>query len=455
MKNSLLKNLALMLSGVMVMSCLAGCGDTKTSKEPSSSVQQESSSDAEASTQEIETEPSLKDLDWSDVEFRIGFTGSDAQINGLLSVIESFESDYNKLFVNAEFAGWGDYISRQATQAAGRQFADVLITDYSRFKGFADEGLLLPLNEYIESGKLDLSGVSEANIQAGTIDGKVVAVALGNNTSAFTYNPALLEKAGVTMSEAPDLEEFTEVCKKVYDAIGAQIHPGAVGDQIFKMWGSYILSDDGKSLALTEDQFVAFCEWYCDGIEYGFIRDLHNGKGLAKGLKEEVYWAGWIWSNEFVEKQASAGIELKLMPMPSAIKGEYASYLQPTLLWSVSADTENPDLAVEFLNYYINNKESWNAMGSLYGSPLTPDGRAYVSRSASGADKQCLEFISWISEKGYVCPIYKPTPAVIDEILPILQSVRDKVGLLEIKKEEIRPEVQNAIKQINALLAQQ
>lgn len=454
MRHSFVKKIAMLLAGVMVIGSLAGCG-----KEPVKDVVESTSAASEteesvASETEVAevVEPTLKDLDWDDVEFRVGWTGSDTQNNAILDVVEVFEENYNNLFVTAEFAGWSQYVSRISTQAAGNQLPDVVMMDYSFFKNYDDGGLLLPLNDYIESGALDLSGVEDSVIASGTLDGDIVAIPLGNNVPCFMYDPAIVAEAGVTISEAPTFEEFTEVAKAIYDKTGSMIYPATSLDLIARQMGSDVY--EGGQLAITADQLIEYYNWYYDAIDYGFIPDFHQGVNDAEALANGGYWAYWIWSNNFAANQAIANKPMSLMAMPTVEGAPNATYFKPTLFWSVAASSENPDLAVEFINYYINNKDAWDAVASNYGVPIDADAKAYVGRAMKDVDKQPLEFLAWLGEEGHTSPIFAPTPAAASEANKLLfNDIRDKIGLLEMKREEIPAAVEAAIKAANEILA--
>jgi len=450
MRNSFVKKMALALVGTMVIGSLAGCGEKEVVE--SNPVTSETVEENVVSETEV-AEPTLKELDWEDVEFRVAWNGNDVRNNNFLNVIEEFESDYNNLFVTAEFAAWSQYKSRISTQAAGNQLPDVLIMDYSFFKDYDDGGLLLPLNDYIESGALDLSNVGANDIASGTLDGDIVAIPLGSNAPCFAYDPAILEKSSVTMSEAPTLEEFTEVAKAVYDATGAKVYPATGIDLFVRQVGAQFIGDDGKSVGFTAEQAAEYYNWYYEGVEYGYIIDLHNMPTPDVGLADGTYWAAWMWSNNFAPNQAAAGKELGLIPMPTLEGAEPATYLKPTLFWSVAASSENPDLAVEFLNYYFNDKGVWDVVGTECGVPINADAKAYVGRSLEGVDKQVLEFIAWLGDADKVSPIEPPTPAAAAEVKTLFMNIRDKIGLREMKKDDIVSEIDKAIKASNEILS--
>ena len=62
---------------------------------------------------------------------------------------------------------------------------------------FCDKGLLLPLNEYADSGVLDFSQVSEDAKSTLTRDGNLYGIILGSIAGAMSYDPDVVKEAGV------------------------------------------------------------------------------------------------------------------------------------------------------------------------------------------------------------------------------------------------------------------
>ena len=59
------------------------------------------------------------------------------------------------------------------------------------------QSVLYPLNEYIESGVIDMSDANELFLSSGTLDGQVLGIPLGVNAVCLVYDPEMFEAAGV------------------------------------------------------------------------------------------------------------------------------------------------------------------------------------------------------------------------------------------------------------------
>ena len=103
--------------------------------------------------------------------------------------------------VEGESAGWDSYWTRLATQTAGGNAPDVIQMDYRYIFEYARREALLPLDDLIASGAIDLSGFSPDAIAGGQVDGKTYGVSLGANSSAMIVNAGAFTDAGLAAPE--------------------------------------------------------------------------------------------------------------------------------------------------------------------------------------------------------------------------------------------------------------
>src|SRR5205085_846879 len=131
----------------------------------------------------------------SDVRLRMFWWGSRERAERTDKTNQLFQQKNPGITVTGETLGWTDYWPRLATQAAGRNAADVIQMDYRYIYEYARRGALLPLDTYVSKG-LDLSEFSEAAIDSGKVDKKIFGVSLGLNSTAMMYDQGLLTTLG-------------------------------------------------------------------------------------------------------------------------------------------------------------------------------------------------------------------------------------------------------------------
>ena len=97
--------------------------------------------------------------------------------------------------ITGETLGWGDYWTRMATQAAGRNLADLIQMDFGYIFDYARRRALLPLDGFVGK-EIDLSGFTQQSIDGCKVDGKIYGVSLGLNSTALIYDRETFEQFG-------------------------------------------------------------------------------------------------------------------------------------------------------------------------------------------------------------------------------------------------------------------
>lgn len=163
---------------------------------------------------------------------------------------------------DSQFSDWGDYWNKLATASAGHNLPDLVQMDYKYIKQYADHGMLVDLNPYIDSGLLDVSSIDKGILESGTIDGKLYAICAGVNAPALLYNKTLLEENGITVKDNMTMDEFYAVCKEVYEKTGVKTNISyGLGenyiDYTLRSQGVELYSEDGTALgASSYEDFV-------------------------------------------------------------------------------------------------------------------------------------------------------------------------------------------------------
>ncbi len=99
----------------------------------------------------------------------------------------------NNIAIDRQSVPRNELISKVLLAASQQQLPDVLMIDNPDLQEVASTGALAPLTDY----GVDLEGLYENLIQAGSLDDKVYGIAPGINGMAIFYNVDMLEKAGV------------------------------------------------------------------------------------------------------------------------------------------------------------------------------------------------------------------------------------------------------------------
>jgi multiple sugar transport system substrate-binding protein len=137
--------------------------------------------------------------------------------------------------------------------------------------GWANEGLLTPLDEVINANNIDKADILPAVLSQCAYKGDHYCLPWGTDTYALYWNKDLFEEAGLDPEKPPQtLEELTEYADKLtkVDANGEITQIGFVPDfswthyeQYIPMFGGFWISDDGTKIQLDSQPVIDELKW--------------------------------------------------------------------------------------------------------------------------------------------------------------------------------------------------
>ena len=118
-----------------------------------------------------EPEPTEEPAEAEPVELHMTWWGSQTRHDRTIAVIELFMEQYPHINITYEFSSFGDYWPLLATKAAAGELPDVIQQDYAYFKQYVSDGLIIPLDPFVEDGTIDLSNVPDDAMIGIVVDG--------------------------------------------------------------------------------------------------------------------------------------------------------------------------------------------------------------------------------------------------------------------------------------------
>lgn len=401
---------------------------------------------------ENETGEEVKD--YTGKVLRIGWWGNDTRNEQTMDIIDEFKAQHPGLEVEVEYAGYVDYFTRLNTQAAGGEMPDVIQMDAGKYYMYANNNQLLDLSSYVEDGSIDVSNVSENEINATKVCDGLYGIATGMNGLAMMYNPVILEEAGCTLSEQPTLSEVIEVAKQVFEKTGARMH--TIPNEIFyRSLGGNLYVDGEDAFGFTEEMMLTWMETIYDATEGDFVRTPENtvDDNYATALSTGELWCVMESSNQIASYTTNSGVELEMVAQFAADDAtvENPTYLKPAMMWSVVSNTEMSEVAVEFIDYFINNTYVYDVCGADRGVPISSEIREYLAPSLSAEDQKCFDYVDYLSSHSTAMNLYTPENA--SEALAVIDELREKVWYMAVDKEELPELVHEAYEKASAILA--
>jgi multiple sugar transport system substrate-binding protein len=315
-----------------------------------------------------------------EVTLDLAFWGNDVRAELYNEAIAAFNEEYPNITVNSSFLGFPEFWEKRQTEAAGGNLPDVMQFDYSYLRQYSENGLLLDLDPFL-GGIIETDPLPQNILDIGVVGGVTTGIATSTNAWGLFTNPVLLEQAGVEEFEGGSWEDYIDWMGEVTDGAGDAFWGG--GDytgriQNFEIQlrseGSYLFSEDGEP-GFDEERLTEFWE---SGAP---IRD---GIGVPQQRVEEVAPKGAFdsalsaseltWDNFGAGYLAGLGesyTELGLIAPPVTEEGTKDLYLKPSMLHTISANTEHPEAAATLVNFLVNSPQSGEIFGTNRGLPAS------------------------------------------------------------------------------------
>ncbi|MCH3986615.1 MAG: extracellular solute-binding protein [Lachnospiraceae bacterium] len=391
------------MAALMGVGMLAGCGSTGGTQ---TSAAAKTSAAAEKTT--AAASAASGNSSSGDVSMVFAWWGNQTRNERTQNAIEAYEKDNPGVTIDGQFSEWNDYWQKMATAAAGGQAPDIMQQDYQYINQYAKSGQLLDLKPYIDNGTLDASKWDKNMLEAGTVDGKVIAICAGMNAPALVYNKTITDEAGVTIKDNMTLDEFVTAAKTIYEKTGykTDLSYGTVQEPMNYLLRSdgVVLFGDGK-LNATKEQLTKYFQVYEDGIKEGWelgpdvyaditIGSIEQAPIVAGTSPDKSAWNTLMWSNQYtaMNKLAKEGMDLEMTTWPSP-DPKKSDFIKPGQFFSVTSGTKNPEEAVKFLNYLINSTDCNDILLGERGVPINSDVADKIKSQLDETDQKIYNYI--------------------------------------------------------------
>ena len=335
--------------------------------------------------------------------------GSQVRHDTTLKLLEMYEKDHPGIEFEPQYMGFEDYFPKLNTLVAANDVYDVFQMG-NNFLTY--QSVLYPLDEFIESGVIDMSNSNPEFLRSGTLNGECLGIPMGINAVCLVYDPALFEKAGI---EEPTndwtWDDYMRISREIHEKLG--IYNCCTQNPFWTGLALYVpqhsldaaaFTDNGDALGYEND------EWLADFFEMN--QTLIN-EGVQPGPKELVDVSGfesyfivsgkaamaWCNSNELVSLVEAAGRELKIIVPPRLEKdGCSGLFAKPTHHISISTTCKDKEACAEFINWVLNDEEANLLINGERGTSIMSDIRDLMAQNLTGASLDAMEYINTVSE---------------------------------------------------------
>ncbi len=388
MKNrKLFKIISLVLCIAMMTALFAACGKAETSETaPSSDSQTAASSGSEASTVKEPVKGEIK----------YNFWGNADQAKAIQTQIDSFTSKNPDIKVNLDFADWGNYWTKLATQSAAGSAPDVFAMSTTLYLAdYAEKGYLVDVGELAQKDNFDLSKYYKAALDLSSYGGKVYGLPQDINTIILAYNTDMFAKAGLSAPAAnATWDDILNMAKKLtLDKNGKTAEDPAFDSKNVVQWGlaNYstwidgfvdpmansfgegLVSADGSKSNLLNDASKKSFQYLYDTIwKYRVSPDFDTVPAwtdiFAQG-KCAIYPLASYLLYGYADASKGININYDVMQMPQGTNGKNFNPVQSKGI-CISPSSKNIPAAWEFVKF-IASEENYKSVVST-GAGLSP-----------------------------------------------------------------------------------
>lgn len=324
------------------------------------------------------------------VELSVFYWGSEARAKLTEEALNAYKAKHSNVSFKVTWQANQGYADKLATLAAGGDVPDLFALDDNMIADFSTRNVTADLTELKDSGKIDVSKFPKSLVDYGTVDGKFVGVAAGENTMGLVYNKTLVTGSGLAEPQTGwSWDQFIDWAAQVTAKTKVPGTQDPSADyKAFWVWlrqqGKQLYN--GKELGFNADDLA---KWFTlwkgardkkatptpDIIHEGNITDI--SKQLVVTGKAAT---SWVWANQMPELKKNTKDELGVVAYPGDPSAQWA---RAAMYWSVARSSTKKDTAADVINYLVNDEEAVNILGTDRGLPSNMDLRTKFAETVT------------------------------------------------------------------------
>lgn len=430
------KLISIMLVSAMTIGVMAGCGSSSSDSssdetEDTDETIEEETEDGDTDNVEVEEaeESAEETSSEEEITLRMAWWGSQDRHDKTVAAIELYESLNPNVTIEYEFYSYDDYFTKLKTLVASDQVWDIFQLG-GNFPTYIDK--IYPLDEFIESGVVDVSNISDANLQTTqTTDGTQIGLSNGINTYGIAYDPAMFEEAGVDLpTENWTWDDYQAAANAITETLGIFGSSSFTTSDFIAGCSTYIAQQgelgeysffnlDLTGMGFDDPQMLTgFIEMRAEMINNGSYPDAGASAEITD-IENDFLVTGeaamtWVAVNQFptiYDDCLEQGRTLELAMVPKITEdGNSGAMIQSSQMLCVSTDSEYKEAAAAFISWFENDIDCNEILQGERGIPINDDVREALSAEATEGQQIMYDFVDMVSEL--------PTPDEINVLSP-------------------------------------
>lgn len=375
------KSTSLILSSLICLGLLASCqqGSTpsNTSGKETTKQQEESKGDSSSTPEEA-----------GEVNMRFMWWGGDTRHAATLAAIERYEALNTNVSIDAEYQGYDGYHQKIMTQIVGGNQPDVVQLDYIWFPDMSQHG-----DTFVDlstQSNVDLSVYNQDFLaEYASINGKIIALPMGTNGYGIIINSKVFEKHDIPLDVEFTWQSLIEEAARVHAedsndylfATEATSLPNFIFDQyILSASGRHWMATDSSEVVASKEELIEVFDYIHRLFNSPGIQDLGESSLFTSQMEQNPIWAndqlGFIldWSGTLGKYGTVIGEEHLAVSKPPIVEGgEILVPTKPSMVVSVSENSEHIETASHFINWMMTDTEAIEILGTQRSVPTNSE----------------------------------------------------------------------------------
>ena len=328
--------------------------------------------------------PEVAAMETGPIEITVFWWGGDARAKLTHDVLALYTKKHPNVTFKETWQANAGYIDKLNTNLAAGAAADIFQLDDNMLGGVAARNQTLDLTNYLLAKRVDTSKLSASLVDYGKVDGKQVALPLGETTPGMVYNKSLVSRLGV---EEPQIgwswEKLiswaTGVSQKTNYTVYGTMDPSADYKALWvwlRQQGKDLYS--GNKLGFTEADLTKWFQMWADARAAkaappaDIIHVANAGSVTSQLVVTGKAATSFMWSNQMPELAKNTKDTLGVVSYPGDPKGQWA---RASMYFAGYVNTKYPANVVDVINFFLNDPEAGAILGTERGLPANSDVR--------------------------------------------------------------------------------
>jgi multiple sugar transport system substrate-binding protein len=340
-----------------------------------------------------------------------------------------------------EVGAGSEYWTKLATMMVARNVPDVFQLEPNTLSDFAQRGACKDLEPLLPRTFAD-AGIASTTLDLCRVDGKLYGVPLGLNSFSVFYDTTVFAQTGLPApTPQTTWQQYADLAVELGRASGrargyAGSAYGARYNYLFDAWlrqrDKGLFTADG-GLGFTVDDARDWFTYWEDlrrrgGTVSADVQTLDQLDIETNALTTGRCAMSFTFSNQLIGYQLVNQNRLGITMLPSAGAGTKSGhYYRPALIWSVAANSANPEAAADFIAFFVTDPDAGRILGVERGVPIAPRIREIVMPLLNEVEQATVNFVNLLADKVSAYP--PPPPRGSSEFdRNVMRRVADEVA---------------------------